>query len=201
MNTNPQAFLRQENTRLQDENKSLKEEVRSLRDFVQVLDELYGKGADLNSDEDLLPLLKHIHTKSLAILDAPDGSLMLLDKEKNELAFVLVHGEIAEELLGYRMPADEGIAGWVVQNAKAALVPDVRRDNRFSHLIDETFKFKTQSILAAPLMGKGRVVGVIEALNQPGDDPFSEHDLSLISLLCRVVGERLAEIEDDLTPS
>jgi len=198
MNTNPSAFLRSENIRLQDENKSLKEEVHTLRDFVQVLDELYGKGAEIKSDEQLLPLLKHILNKSLTILDAPDGSLMLLDEKENELAFVLVYGEIADELLDYRIPADEGIAGWVVQNSKSALVPDVRRDNRFSHLIDKTFQFRTQSILAVPLIGNGRVLGVIEALNQPGDDPFSEHDLALISLLCRVVGERLAYIEDHL---
>lgn len=199
MNTNPSAFLRSENTRLQDENKVLKKEVRSLRDFVQVLDELYGKGAEIKGDEELLPLLNHILKQSLAILDAPDGSLMLLDTEKNELAFVLVNGEIADDLVGYRIPADHGIAGWVVQNGKSALVPDVRRDNRFSHLIDETFKFRTQSILATPLIGRGRILGVIEVLNQPGDDPFSEHDLALISLLCRVVGERLADIEDHST--
>lgn len=200
MNTNPLAYLQSENTRLQDENKALKEEVRSLRDFVKVLDELYGMDIELSRDEELLPLLKRILKKSLAILDAPDGSLMLLDAAKNELEFVLVYGEIADDLVGYRISADEGIAGWVVQNGQSAFVPDVRRDNRFSHLIDDTFKFRTQSILAVPLIGRGRVLGVIEALNQPGDAPFSEQDLSLISLLCRVAGERLADIEDHSTP-
>ena len=171
MNMNVSAFLRSENTRLQDENKALQEEVRSLRDFVQVLDDLYGKGTELNSDEELLPLLNRILKKALAILNAPDGSIMLLDTDKNELEFILVDGAIADELIGYRIPADKGIAGWVVQNGQSAFIPDVRRDNRFSHLIDETFKFRTKSILAAPLIGRRKVLGVIEALNQTGDDP------------------------------
>jgi len=196
MTSNPTEFLRKENARLQDENDILKEEVRGLRDFVQILGELYDNEVDIKDDDKLLPLLKHILEKTLAILDAPDGSLMLFDKEKNELVFVLVHGELADTLVDYRIPADEGIAGWVIENAKPAHVPDVRRDNRFSHMIDTTFTFRTQSLIAAPLMGNGRVVGVIEALNQPGDDPFSDHDVALISLLCRIAGERLADIED-----
>jgi GAF domain-containing protein len=194
MSANPVAFLRSENARLKDENDRLQNEVRSLRDFAQVLNDLYGKESEIKSDADLLPLLNRIFQKMLALLNAPDGSLLIMDEETNELVFVLVAGELAEELEGYRIPADEGIAGWVVERAGSALVRDVRRDNRFSHMVDEQFKFRTQSIAAAPLIGDGKVLGVVEALNQPGDVPFTEADMVLLELLCRAAGERLAAI-------
>jgi GAF domain-containing protein len=195
MVTNPMAVMRRENARLQEENERLQLELRNLREFVQILNDLTLKTRSLGSDQELLPLLETIFQKAMSLVNAPDGSLMLLDDETNELAFVVVKGSLAANLIGYRIPADEGIAGWVVKNAEPTLVRDVRRDARFSHNIDDQFTFRTQSIAAAPLIGDRKVYGVIETLNQPGDEPFSENDLALLGLLCRFAGEALADIE------
>lgn len=192
---NPVAVVQRENARLQAENDLLHKELKSLREFVEILNELAERSRSVVSDAALLPLLEATFSKALSLLNAPDGSLMLLDEESNELVFVLVRGSLAGDLKDYRVSANEGIAGWVIKNQTAALVRDVRRDGRFSDSIDATFKFRTQSIAAAPLIGDNKVYGLIEALNQPGDDPFSDSDLALLSLLCRFAGEILADIE------
>lgn len=195
MVTNPVAIMRRENARLQAENEQLQEELRNLREFVQILNDLTRATRSITSDAELLPLLDDIFTRALNLLNAPDGSLMLLDDETDEMVFVLVRGVLAANLRGYRIPASEGIAGWVIKNAQPTLVRDVRRDPRFSHTIDDQFTFHTQSIAAAPLIGDRRVYGVIEALNKPGDEPFDDSDLALLGLLCRFAGEALADIE------
>lgn len=195
MATNPSTFLQHENARLQDENDQLKREITSLRDFVSILTEFSNSAAGLTSDEELLPTLRDILIKAMDLLNAPDGSLALVDEEADELVFVLVLGSLADNLEGYRLPADEGIAGWVYQNRQPALVRDARRDTRFFANVDEEFKFRTQSIVAAPLIGNGKAFGVVEVLNQPGDEPFSEFELALLSLMCRFGGETLADIE------
>ena len=193
MTTNPAAAIQSENARLTAENKRLNDELRKLRKFVEILGEL----ADIHNqdDVDVLPLLDGILRQALKLLNAPDGSLLLLDRKTNELVFTIVHSSIADDLESYRIPADEGIAGWVVQNEEVALVRDVRRYQRFFRDIDERFKFRTLSIVAAPIIGGGRVIGVIEALNQPGDVPFSDHDMILLKLLCRFAGEALAHFD------
>ncbi len=193
MVTNTVAVMQRENARLQAENQALHKELGTLREFVHTLHGLVEQARDA-TDVALRPLLHDIFSHALDLLDAPEGSLLLLDDHTNELQFVLVQGPLGEQLVGYRIPADEGIAGWVVQHARAALVRDVRRDSRFSQNIDEAFKFRTQSIAAAPIIGGGRVLGVVEALNQPVDEPFSETDLMLLSLLCRFAGEVLYDI-------
>jgi GAF domain-containing protein len=195
MVTNPLAVMRRENARLQSENDKLHEELRNLREFVQILNELTSTTRGLTSDEQLLPLLEKTFVKALNMLNAPDGSLLVLDDETNELAFVLVRGTLAANLKGYRIPANEGIAGWVVEHGEPTMVRDARRDARFSNTIDDQFTFRTQSIAAAPLIGDRKVYGVLEALNQPGDAPFSDTDLALLGLLCRFAGEALADIE------
>jgi GAF domain-containing protein len=195
MVTNPMAVMRRENARLLEENERLQLELRNLREFVKILNDLTQSTKNITNDQELLPLLETIFQKAMSLLNAPDGSLLLLDDETNELVFVVVKGALAANLIGYRISADEGIAGWVVKNAEPTLVRDVRRDGRFSHNIDDQFTFRTQSIAAAPLIGDRKVYGVLETLNQPGDEPFSENDLALLGLLCRFAGEALADIE------
>jgi GAF domain-containing protein len=195
MVTNTLGVLQRENARLQVENHNLQDEINQLRAFIEVLKTLTAADADFSSDEALLPLLWTTFSMVMDLLQAPEGSLLLLDEETHELQFVLVKGALAENLRGYRIPANEGIAGWVLQHRRPTLVRDVRHDRRFSDSIDEEFKFRTQSIAAAPIIGGGNVFGVLEALNQPIDVPFSDLDMTLMNLVCRFVGELLNNVE------
>ncbi len=192
---NPVAVVQRENARLQAENERLQVELKSLREFVQVLNDLAERAKVATSDEALMPMLEATFAKALGLLNAPDGSLLLLDEDSHELVFILVRGALASDLKGFRVPAHEGVAGWVIEHQEAALVRDVRRDPRFSEAVDAAFKFRTQSIAAAPLIGDGKVYGLIEALNQPGDQPFSDSDLGLLRLICRFAGEMLSDVE------
>ena len=195
MVTNPTAVLQKENARLQAENESLSAEVRDLREFVRSLNELMIAGDRVTSNAEILPLLKRVLRQALKLLNTPDGTLFLVDEDNGQLVFQVVEGRLEKELTGYRIPLGEGIVGWVARNREAVMLPDVRRDNRFSHMIDDAFKFSTQSLAAAPIVGNHRVFGVIEALNKPGDEQFSENDAALLGLFCRGVGAVLADIE------
>ena len=194
----PSDYIQRESARLRDENQELKEEVRSLREFVRILNSLYSHKFEGN--DELIPFLNDIVLKVMKLLQAPDGSLALLDEESNELVFVIVHGKLSAELTGYRFPANEGIAGWVMQNRKPTLVRNVQTDPHFSNSVDTDFTFHTQSIAAAPLIGDLKVYGLIEVLNQKSDVPFSEEDLALLNLLCRAAGEALADLERSVPP-
>jgi GAF domain-containing protein len=195
MVTNTMTVLQRENARLRADNDALSAELRQLREFVDILVEMAAAEEALTVDATLLPALQRVFDRLLDLLRAPEGSLLLLDDETGELQFVLVRGGLAEHLRGYRIPATEGIAGWVISNAAPALVRDVRRDSRFSDTIDDAFKFRTQSIAAAPLICAGRVLGVLEALNQPVDEPFSDTDVRLLGVACRFAGEALGNAE------
>ena len=46
-------------------------------------------------------------------------------------------------------------------------------------------------MLAAPIIGGGRVLGVIEMLNKQDDKLFSVGDQTLLTLMCRFSGELL----------
>ena len=158
---NPNAFRAQEIQRLTKENAALHEEIEGLRKFVGSLDNLYNASDNFKDDSKLFSFLRGTLHTAMTILNAPDGSLALLDEDTQELVFVIVVGELSSELTNQRIGLDKGVAGWVVRNAKATLVRDVRRDPRFYSGLDDRFSFHTQStnIPINYLWGGGRMGG------------------------------------------
>ncbi len=191
----PSAFIQRENSRLQDEIQDLQAEVTSLRQFVNTLEQLFGAADQFKDDSELFPFLTRTLSETMALMNAPDGSLLLLDDDTNELVFVIVQGRLADKLTNHRISSTEGIAGWVMQHRQPVLIRDVQHDTRFSSNIDTTFSFSTRSMIAAPLMDNQKIYGLIEVLNQPGDEPFSPQDVTLLKVLCRTAGETLSDID------
>jgi signal transduction histidine kinase len=63
------------------------------------------------------------------------------------------------------------------------VVNDVKSDARHYGQADAETQFVTRSILAVPLIRRGKIIGVIEVLNKPEDQPFTEDDLALLTTL------------------
>jgi len=184
-------FLQQECAQLKEENRRLSDEVRALRRYVGALREFQKAIHRFTPEQDVLALLDETLEFALALLDASDGSLMLVDEETDELVFVLVRGIRREALPGFRFSRRRGIAGWVAENAEPAIVNNVRADPRFMADVDERFAFETHSMVAVPLVARGRVLGVIEVINKRTGEVFTEEDASLLSILATLAASAL----------
>ena len=176
-------FLQQECSRLRDENQVLVDEVSALRRYIRALQAFEQRVQRFSPEQDVLTLLDETLEYALELLDADDVSLMLVDEETDDLVFALVHGTVHETLPGYRFGRQQGIAGWVAEQGEPVIVNAVRSDPRFMPEVDERFGFVTQSLVAVPLVARGRVLGVIEVLNKRSGEPFSEEDAGLLSIL------------------
>jgi GAF domain-containing protein len=141
-------------------------------------------GRTVTSSLDLEQILTMVMKETALVLGAEIGSVLLLDEENGELVFEAAVGPRAEGMKGLRLSLDQGIAGWVAREGQPLLVPDVREDPRFYPGTDEITGFVTKSVLAVPLKVKGKVIGVIEALNKAGGD-FSQADVALLSSMAQ----------------
>ncbi|NLE43882.1 MAG: GAF domain-containing protein [Chloroflexi bacterium] len=184
-------FLQQENIRSRDENKQLEAENQALRRYIRALQRVQSIIERFTPEHDILQLLDETLDCTLALLDAPDGSLMLVDEETDDLVFVLVHGSVREVLPGHRFSRKRGIAGWVAEHKRAVSIDNVYADPRFLPELDERFGFATRSLIAVPLIARGRVLGVIEAINKRSGEPFTEDDESLLSILATMTASAL----------
>lgn len=186
-------FFQQENARLQDENKILREENQSLHRYMGAVKELYGAAQRLEGVANPLDLLDELLYKTIEVIGANDGSISRLDRATGELAFVVVHGDIRQELRGYRIKGEVGIAGWVVSQREPLIVNNPHQDWRFSLEVDQEFNFFTRSIICVPLMAQDELIGVIQLLNKRSGE-FSETDMALLLILSQVAVEVLAAV-------
>jgi GAF domain-containing protein len=184
-------FLQQENARLKDENERLGNDVHALRRYVRALQDLQATVQRFTPEHDILALLDKTMACALDLLDATDGSLMLIDEETDELVFVIVHGSVRETLTGHRFDRRQGIAGWVAEHVEPVLISNVRTDARFLSEVDERFGFVTRSLVAVPLAARGRVLGVIEVLNKRSMADFTDDDASLLGVLATLSASAL----------
>jgi len=132
----------------------------------------------LNLAEVLALTMRHVNrvTNSVA------STLMLLDDITGELIFSVPTGPKADKLIDIRIPSGKGIAGWVAESLKPALVPDVKKDSRFYPEVDKISGFETRSILCVPLIAKTKCIGVLEAMNKVDGQPFDDEDVVLLSI-------------------
>ena len=70
----------------------------------------------------------------------------------------------------------EGVAGHAADRMELIQIEDVTRDDHFSKTIDEVPGILSRSILAAPLVANGRLLGVLEAINRKDGRPFVPED-------------------------
>jgi GAF domain-containing protein len=198
MSASTMRFLQQENSRLKEENEALREENLAMRSYMIALEALHWATQEITSEENLFDLLDKILYNAMNVLRAEDGSLLLLDEETNELVFVLVHGDIRQELRGYRIGGDVGIAGWVASNGQPLIVNNPQQDRRFSEKIDTGFGFSTRSIVCVPMITRGKMIGVIELLNKRNNEEFIEADSTLLSILAQIAASALEEMKSRL---
>jgi two-component system NtrC family sensor kinase len=136
----------------------------------------------ITSTLDLDAVLDIIIGEIKAMLNAQATSILLHDSGTDELIFVAATGSGTETLIGLRMPATQGIAGWTMKHGQSVLVHDAQNDPRFYKQVDTHTGFSTHSLLATPLKYKERVIGVIEVVNHI-DRKFDEHSLQLLDTL------------------
>jgi|GEM_PF-4167098 len=132
--------------------------------------------------DSLLSLMSSLHLDKVVgrimnavkdLLDVEETSILLTTPESQDL--VLWKHTPPERDLNFRLRPGEGIAGWVMETGKSAIVNDVHSDSRWFSDVDAQGDFRTRSLIAVPIILEEGVVGVIEAINKINGD-FTEAD-------------------------
>lgn len=143
-------------------------------------------GALLNSTLDKTVVRHRAMEAITRIMRAETGSLLLVDWKTNELYFEVALGEKGKTLKEVRLGIGEGIAGWVAKHGRPVIIHDVARDKRFASNIDKKSKFITRDMICVPVRIKGRVIGVLQAINSIGGT-FNREDQKLFQLFSNQV--------------
>jgi sigma-B regulation protein RsbU (phosphoserine phosphatase) len=72
-----------------------------------------------------------------------------------------------------------GVVGWIMENHEAVIINDAAGDPRLDHEMGKITGLPARTLLALPLIGRGKLIGVIEAVNKI-DGEFNQIDLDVL---------------------
>ena len=121
-----------------------------------------------------------------SLIPAESASALAKDWD-GTLNFVEAIGPTSHKVIGRKVPAGQGIAGFCVQREVSLLITEPHRDPRFFATMDRVTGYRTITMIAAPVCYEGSVFGCVALLNTP-DDFTREH----LEILCQI-SDSLAE--------
>src|ERR671925_313211 len=103
-------------------------------------------------------LLDELLTRIREILDADTAAFLMLDERANELVARSAKGLEEEVVQGVRIPVGGGFAGRIADERHVVAVDDVDHADVLNPILREK---GIKSLLGAPLLARGRVLGVV----------------------------------------
>ncbi len=131
----------------------------------------------------------------LGLLDADRMTLYAVDRNRRELFSKFLAIDTVKEI---RLPVSEkSIAGFVAASAKIVNIADaydkaelarISPTLAFDSSWDKKTGFRTQQILAMPILHEGRTLGVIQLLNKRKGPKFTKEDEVSVARIAKTLG-------------
>ena len=130
---------------------------------ARVMTALAASAAAINASLHMDEVLQLILNETIRAMQVETVALALVDAHW-DLVFHAATGEHKEGVVGKRIPAGQGVAGWVVHEGEGVVIPAVNDDKRF--IRGEHFaNLEVRAMAVAPIYAQGRVIGILQAIN------------------------------------
>ena len=165
-------------------------EQRSVED---ILGDLFGKTQDIYNHKDLKSGAEFILGLAMESVPAESGSVLIADINDNDMYFSAAKGPKASEVMQFRVPMGQGIAGFAAVEGVALAVSDADQDERFYADISEKLGYDTRSLVCSPCQKDGRTYAIIELVNKSGGSSFSADEVNVLNFLAHEFAQYLIQ--------
>ena len=148
----------------------------------------------LTTAPDLETFLQTVINEATELTDSELASILEYDEVAEELRFLAMHWFQRDLLRPVGVPLEGSAAGWVFRRGQPLIIQDVRVDQRHFKVVDRVTKHVTHSLVAVPLMVRGEVVGVLEALNKKDNAHYTEEDLTILETLAALAAQAIQNV-------
>ncbi len=148
----------------------------------------------LTTAPDLESFLQTVISEATELTDSELASILEYDDTAEELRFLAMHWFQRDLLRPVGVPLDGSAAGWVYRRGQPLIIQDVKVDQRHFKVVDRVTKHVTHSLVAVPLIVRGEVVGVLEALNKKDNAHYTEEDLTILETLAALAAQAIQNV-------
>lgn len=143
------------------------------------LELLHKTSLEITQHNDLPALLQIIVERAALLLDAPCGTLYLIDDQKEELVCEVSHNLTHDEV-GTIAPFGEGAVGIVAKTGEPLIIPDYASWPHRTITLEQMGGFL--SVLSVPIAWQKKMTGVIQLARRTPNRPFTQRDINLLRL-------------------
>jgi PAS domain S-box-containing protein len=154
------------------------------------LELLYKVSREFAIALDLKTVLQRVLFAAINYVGGERGSVVVMDDHGRAVDSAIVYGNQVREntTIQLRETVERGLAGWVVRQREAALVPDTSKDDRWLRREDDAQERSgAKSAICVPLLARETLVGVL-TLVHPVPGTYTEENLALMQAIADQAG-------------
>ena len=148
----------------------------------------------LTTAPDIESFLQSVISEATELTNSELASILEYDETAEELRFLAMQWFERDLLRPVGVPMEGSAAGWVFRKGQPLIIQNTKVDQRHFKSVDRMTNHETQSLAAVPLVVRGEVIGVLEALNKKDAAHYTEQDLTILETL----GALAAQLEQAL---
>ncbi len=139
---------------------------------------LLEAGRRFNATLEYEQLIKQILELVMSAVEAEAALVFRVDHQRTDMKIRFMKTSDRDVTM-FRREIGQGVVGWVAKYREPVIINDVASDPRVDPNIDLQSDIRVRSVLTVPLIGKGQMIGVIEAINKIGAE-FTDADLDIL---------------------
>lgn len=170
-------------------------------EMARIVDALHRMHQLLGVITDLDALLERLVDEGRLVASAEASSILLYEPADGDLYFYMALGERGDQeslKRRVRLRMGQGIAGTAALRREVIVSNDAQADPRFFAEADAASHIVTRSLIAAPMIDRDALIGVLEVVNKTGDGAFTPLDVQVVEMFsslaaAAIVNARLIE--------
>ncbi len=152
-------------------------------DYTLRLQRLLEVCRNLTPNLDFEPLLKSLIEIASELTSSESSSILGYDEEAHFLRVLAAPFYLMEKLGNVAIPLDRSVAGMAFTTGKPILLHHSDKDERILRIVDQDIPEKSASVLAVPMIFKGKAIGVMECRNKFNDAHYTDEDVNILETL------------------
>ena len=143
-------------------------------------------GNDIATTLELQPVLERIAASAKKLLDVRDIAIYMREGDTGVFTVPVALGEYTSEVMASTMYLGQGLTGAVAQNGAAEVINYPERDPRAYHVPGTPDENEVhEAMMAAPLISRERVTGVVSVWRLREHGLFNQSDLQFLESIAR----------------
>ncbi len=132
-----------------------------------------------NDSNDYEELMHCVLRLVLTAVNAEAALVFRIDHDRTDMKMRLMKAS-DREVIEFHRELGEGVYSWVAQYKEPLIVNDAHNDPRADKEINRIANLDVRNAASVPLIGKGKMIGVVEAFNKI-DGEFTDADIDILT--------------------